>query len=677
MAQTQIPLKRLKRQEKVEIRQLFLQGVSKDEIARRFDCRPKQITGIINTAKLHGRLHEVPAGFVQATEPAPPQAAPEPAPAPEPEAEAESLHAHVLEVPVGNPQPAPQKAPGYDPSSFGFNFTAAGQAGSLNNYVSQPHFRVERTHPPHGHLGTHIGAYDPEQLGQTYGSGTYLIRLRLPSDSKEYICEQRVSENYGPPKFPAREHEDEAARVERRDRAAVPGRPPSWGPQGPPDPYARDPYGRPYDWPRAPQPVVVGETAAAEAIRQMGELQKGFLTREAEDRKTGPSAFLQDLIRDQDARSNRMREEERAKEEERRTREETARAHERADRDDQWKRERDEAEDRHRREMDRLRLEEEKRVEREDKNQKFILDLEQKKIDLFRKDLDTRETALRSELDGKRKDSQREIDRTRGEMADLEKSVESKISEGKKDLEREHKLRAEMLEKEHALIKDKLATEASLIREKLDLERQIATANTTDSLVRGAKELVSELRKGIDSILDHKKAEMGLGPGNVTSLLDARRPAQEEPAADPAQKAEGSEMSEDFIAKFMRDPSGRQIVTEWARQVKAEVPPGSFLGFFMDGYQDPIDHAFRKQCRVFSVYIRTRDWKTMLGALEPHLAPDEKEAFGTEWADEFYEAFRACFFEEVDGYWKQVAERNASRSAPAAEPASAQKEAKG
>ena len=658
--------RRLTPSEKQELLHFAADGQSNEELSQRFNTSRSQVHGIIANAQRHGRFPRknaarVPTGFAP-TEPMGP-----PAPLP-PEAPL-----IPREDPVTTQQPrAPQAqpvstgAPAWDPSAFGFNFAqATGPSASLGSYTSQPVFRVERTAPPHGHLGTHVGEFDPERLAVNYGSGTYRITLRLPGHLREYVSEYVVSENYGAPKFPAREREEED-RVDRNPRISHP-RPDGFRGWGPPDPYMRG-----YEASRGP--VVVAESAASEAIRQMGELQKSFLTREADERKTGPSAFLQDFVRDQDARWTHMRGEERAKEEERRQREEDNRKLERQERDDQWKRERAEADDRHHREMDRLREEEKLRAEREEKNQKYILDLEQKKIDLIQKDFETTGKALRSELDGKRKDADREIDRAREDMKDLEKAVDSKMLEGKKDMEREFSLRKEMLQNEHALIKEKMAREQQLLSEKLELERQIATANTTESLVKGAKELVSELRRGIDSILDHKKMEMGLGPGNVTSLPDSRRPARDEPAP-AAPNAEEPQMAEDFIAQFVKDPNGRQIITEWGRQVKAGVPPGSFLGFFMDGYQDPVDHAFRKQCRVFSVYIRTRDWKTMREALEPHVAADEKEAFASDWAEEFYESFRVCFFDEVDGYWKQVAERSASR-AQAAEPVAAPKEAK-
>jgi len=661
-----------------EIRQLAAQGMAIGEIAKRFpDHDWKQVNGVVSTARRIGRIPR-PA---PKTEPSSVLAPPPPYMTLAPEMATQALQSVsaaplpteetvTTSQPAANPQPqaqrpaAPQSggsSPGWDPASFGFNFALSGNPTGALATNGQPTFRVERTAPPHGHLGTHLGEFDPEKLANRYGSGTYRISMRLPGHPREYVGEYIVSENYGQPKFPAREGEHD-----ERERARL-ARPPDpfrgWSPdQG---------YFRGYEASQRAAPVVVTEAAASEAIRQMGELQRSFLTREAEDRKTGPSAFLQGFVREQDSRWMQIRAEERAKEEERRAREEADRKREREEREDQWKKDRIEAEDRHRREMDRIREDDGKRDQREKEHREFILNLEQKKIDLIQKDMETREKSLKSELESKRKDSDREIEASRREMNTLEESVKEQIAGGKKELEREFTLRKEMLEKEHDLIKDKLNREEALLKEKLELERQIATANTTDSLVRGAQQLVGELRKGLDSIFTQRRLEMGIGPGNVTTIPE-RSAAAEAPersaAAQPAQ-TEGSEMPEDFITQLMKDPSGKLIVSEWARQVAAQVPPGSFLGFFMDGYQDPVDHAFRKACRVFSVYIRTRSWAELRASLDPHLSPDEKKAFANDWAEEFYEAFRACFFEEVDGFWKGVAERNAARSQAPAEPA--------
>lgn len=671
------PRGRLIKQERDEVLRLAADGVPNSEIAKRFTTDVKRINGIISTGRRIGRIPQLvkpdppPHGFV----PNPPPGANLTFP---PEVATQALHSVTpieREEPVTTPfarpatpaAPAPsaaaasQPAP-WDPASYGFNFAqSGGPSGTLSMYTNQPVFRVERTAPPHGHLGTHVGEFDPERLAVRYGSGTYRITLKLPGQPRDYVGEYVVSENYGAPKFPARDHEEEdrAERAHRPVGRAEPFR--GWSPG--------EAYARNYEAsPRAP--VVVTEAAASEAIRQMGELQRSFLTREAEERKTGPSAFLQDFVRQQDMRWMQIRSEERGKEEERRAREADERKRERDEREDQWKKAQAETEAAHRREMERIANDAQSRDKREKEHQEFILSLEQKKIDLIQKEMEGREKTLKSELESKRRDAEREIEASREEMASLKESVKEQISSGKKDVEREFSLRKEMLEKEHDLIKDKLSREEALLKEKLELEKQIATANTTDSLVRGAQQLISELRKGLDSVFEHRKLEMGMGPGNVTNIPD-RRPAGERQAErqpEPVQ-TEGSEMPEDFITQFMKDPNGKIIISEWARQIAAQVTPGTFLGFFMDGYQDPVDHAFRKSCRIFSVYIRTRNWAELKAALDPHVSPEEKKAFSTEWAEAFYESFRVCFFEEVDGFWKGVAERSQARSQ--AEPATA------
>jgi hypothetical protein len=678
--------KSLSKAQKEEVRQLAAQGMRIPEIAKRFPDHPWQvINGTVTTARRIGRIPKIvkpepPGGF----------ASPPSYLTPAPEMAAQALHPISVaplqtEEPVTNPPPPVQppaqrpagqavaSSPGWDPASFGFNFTVSqNPSEALSTNTGQPMFRVERTAPPHGHLGTHLGYFDPEKLANRYGSGTYRISLRLPGHPRELMGEYIVSENYGQPKFPARDGEHDERERTRQARPQDPFR--GWSPG--------DGYFRGYEASQRAAPVVVTEAAASEAIRQMGELQRSFLTREAEDRKTGPSAFLQGFVREQDSRWMQIRTEERDKEEQRRVREEADRKREREEReadrkrerqerDDQWKKDRDAAEDQHRREMDRIRADETKRDEREKEHQQFILKLEQEKISLITKEMETRESRLKTELESKRKDSDREIDAARKDMESLEQSVKEQIASGKKDLERECSFRKEMLEKEHALIKDKLAREEALLKEKLELQTQIATANTTDSLVKGAQQLVGELRKGLDSIFTQRRLEMGIGPGNVTTIPErsAASDTADRSAAAQQPQTEGSEMPEDFITQLMKDANGKIIVSEWARQVAAQVPPGSFLGFFMDGYQDPVDHAFRKACRVFSVYIRTRSWGELRASLDPHLSADEKKAFANDWAEEFYEAFRGCFFEEVDGFWKGIAERNAARSQAPAEPA--------
>jgi hypothetical protein len=655
-------IRRLSPEEKRQIREIGIRGTPRAEIARQFDCHPSQVNGILNTAEKFGPLHRIPEGFTAAPEAAPPVSTPEPVQViPE---EPKPVHEEAP-VTTRETQPQPQA---YDPANYGFNFVAGGP-GTFTNYTTQPVFRVERVQPAHGHLGTHIGSYDPEHLALTYGSGLYRITLRLPNNPKEFVGEYRVSDNYGQPKFPAREGE-EGGRDERGQRPMQqrPPAPPWAGAHGP-----VDAYGRPYDWPpRMQQPVVVGEAAAAEAIRTMGKLQETFLARESEERKAGPGAFLQEIMREQDARAARTREDERVREETRRLNDEALRKKEKEERDEQWRRERLEAEDRHKRELEIVRENQTNQENREKSHHTFLLNLEKERIALIQKESDNREKAVKDELT-----------RSRSDMASLEKAVSKQLDDGKKDIDKEFALRKEMLEKEHDLIESNMKREQELLHGQLELERTIAQANTTDSLVKGVHQLVSELRKGVDSILDHKKMEMGYvqGPGNVTTLPE-KQAAEENPKAETVTQEAAPMQQQDFIGEFMKDPGGRQLVSEWSRQVAAQVPPGSFLGLFMDGYQDPLDHGFRKACRLFSVYIRSRDWTTMRAALVATklLDADEQAAFESPWAEDFYEGFRLCFFEEIDAFWASVAQRRAERQPEAkVEPKAEEpvKEAKG
>jgi hypothetical protein len=54
-----------------------------------------------------------------------------------------------------------------------------------------------------------------------------------------------------------------------------------------------------------------------------------------------------------------------------------------------------------------------------------------------------------------------------------------------------------------------------LQEKRLESEKQIAVDNTTDSLVKGAQQLVGELRKGIIFVCRRRRQEMGLSPGKA------------------------------------------------------------------------------------------------------------------------------------------------------------------
>src|SRR5207245_970141 len=107
----------------------------------------------------------------------------------------------------------------------------------------------------------------------------------------------------------------------------------------------------------------VGESVAAEAVRQLGELNRQALTQAETVRKGGPDNFLQQYFERQQVEWQRQRTEERERDLERRREEE-----------DKWQRRQDDDQKRHERDLERIKREADGAALREKEQRQTLLE---------------------------------------------------------------------------------------------------------------------------------------------------------------------------------------------------------------------------------------------------------------------------------------------------------------
>lgn len=594
--------------------------------------------------------------------------------------------------------PAAPVAPSPAEGWFGFNVIAQapGLAGSYVSPVQQlPTFQIERIAPPDGYLGSEIGNFDPNLLGANYGGGVYRVKIRVPG-RPEVFADQRISEGvYGPAKYP----KATPTREEDRDPRAQAERERTYGHEGrqPFPPGYRPGYDHPYYYPPRAAGPSQDSQAATEAIKQMGTLQQTAIAEISKARQSGPETFIADFYRTQSSEAQRIRDEERVRDENRRSeereREETRRNDERVreekrrdednrhrdedrrEREAQWQRDKEAEKVRHDREMERLRTEQALNKERTEADRKALLEIEEQKRNTLERELKSRHEAFLAKMEAESKTLQ-------GQTKLSEDTLKAALARNQKDMEQvqrsvtqEMKDATERSNREFELRKENLDTQQKLLMEKLELEKQIATAHTAEGVVRGLQSILGEVGKRFESLIELKKMELGYKnpPGNVTDIPQTQKQPRTEPGA-PGSAGQGTEETqespeneepkdmEQIISECLKDPSMRNILTEWTRQVAKGVPPSAFASFFVEAMSADDSPVLRRATKGLDMFMRTKDWPEMLKTLEPHLTAPEKEIFKTEAAALYYEAFRDLVAEEVDAYWEMVAQRRAARA---------------
>jgi hypothetical protein len=273
-------------------------------------------------------------------------------------------------------------------------FTGGGRpvqvdSGGFTSAFSELRWTVERTQPPDGVLGTHYGPFTLEDLGQIYGSGTYRVTKQEPGKGIGLEFTKKIGEGYGAPRSP-------------KSSASAPQQPPAlqrrpWDAHEAgtgPMPFHHRPFFQ------RPEREGGDSNVAAEAIRQMGQAHRDML----QNQKSTPDNKMADFLAAQNDVMNRRWEEDRQREEMRRTTEEQKWERQRRDDRERWDREQLAARDGHDREMQRikaenearlkeLQLQAEEREKREQERQKFLLDLEEKRLQLVRQEAENQQGA--------------------------------------------------------------------------------------------------------------------------------------------------------------------------------------------------------------------------------------------------------------------------------------------
>ena len=593
-------------------------------------------------------------------------------------------------VAVAPTHPVPPSVSRRDADSWGGGRPVQVDSGGFTSSFSELRWTVERLQPQDGVLGTHYGPFTLEDVGQIYGSGTYRITKQEPGKAAGIEWTRKISETYGPPKTP-------------RQGASQPGMPQRtfarpWEQhepgEGPTMPYRRPFFGH------APERPSGDSGVASEAIRQMGQVQQKLM----DQHKDTPDTKISDFLATQAQLQNQRFEEERRREEDRRRIEEEKWERRQKEDRERWEREQQAARDTHEREMLRIKAENDARLKelqlqsddrekREQERQKFLIDLEDKRLQLVRMEADNQQKRLESELARTREEMNKIQDRTNLELKETRESTQKALEQNQGELDDRMEREREVLEREFKIREKSLEREHELNREILSIQKQQVESQTGDQLFNMIQTFVKEASKGLEKICDLKKLEAmtpeaqaaavarGTIDGNVLNgpppRPEAPQAAQTQPGAEsqeaqpgPAQM-DGATGIEVRVHKILEQPQAqalfRDIVQEWAQHVEVGNDPSIFATLYLEMLQNQKDAESRLFCTVLFTLMSARPWTKMHAFLKTYLTQEAEAIFSKPEAEEFYEAFRAMVHAQMKQYWIQLA--NAAGNKPQAIPA--------
>jgi len=569
-------------------------------------------------------------------------------------------------------------------------------SGGFVSSFGELRWTVERTQPQDGVLGTHYGPLAIEDIGQIYGSGTYKILKQEPGKVPiEYV--KKIGESYGPPRCP---------RVPVGG-TATPGvvqrpgfRPWDRGesPDGP-----RPEFRRPFFGGHPPMADRGNESVASEALRQMGQVQQKLM----EQHKETPDTKISEFLATQAQLQNQRFEEERKRDEDRRRAEEDKWERRQEEERRRWERDQAAAKEAHEREMLRikaendarlkeLQLQAEEREKREQERQKFLLDLEEKRLTLVRTEAENQQKLLQSELTRTRDEMNKIQDRTNLELKETRESTQRALEQNQSELDDRLEREREVLEREYKLREKGLEREHELNREILSIQKQQIENQTGDQLFNMIQTFVKEASKGLEKVCELKKLEAmtpeaqaaavarGTVDGNVLSAPAHKppgAPAQAVPGTTPETAAlkgqdqepppaDGPSGIEARIHSILEQPEGqalfKDIVQEWAQHVEVGNDPSIFATLYLEMLQNQKDADTRLFCTILFTLMSARPWAKMHAFLKTYLTPEAEKIFSKPEAEEFYEAFRAMVHAQMKEYWVQLTKAAQAKQAPAA-----------
>lgn len=675
-----MPGKRLTKEQKTQIISLCNEGKSVPEIARILEVDAQRAAGVVASAKNRGLVRRdaeirsvgddrpkvVDPGFQPV-----PTAAPPPAPtSPQPSASAQT----------------PLQAG--DPYLWSQNPTSSGYGAPMTTY------QVERLIPKDGLLGTHNSSPSDDEVGRLYGQGTYRI-ARFENGRHPVYRELVIAESYGAPRFPRASGVSTSGgrasgflnRLRMRDAEeddAPPRRPymPTQAAYRSPEDSSLSQFARHTD------------SVAVAAVEALGKIHDRTLQQMDQDRQSGPQQFMTKFFEKNQDYQEKVRERERQKDEDRLEAERRRREDERKEEEVRWQRRQAEQDAAHKRELERAAKEAEYREKLERERYQNLLDIHDKRAVLIREEAKADRERLTAELERSRQEAKADRDAMLKQIAEMNQKAEERISEIQESVQEELKRERDGLKKEHTLREQALSNEHSLKREMLALEKKIHEGATGDGMTSLFSKVGEGIERVIKEIVELKKIQ-ALSPeaqaaqvvGSGANVQEAP-PREDAPAAQPSMgesggnghqasppvsqpQQQGVSSMEDMVRKAAQNSyEFRQILKEWANNVKAGAKPQLFANLFLDWMrmEGPEGAPLRNACSTFATIIGIRDWSQMIELLRDGMPQDLRPVFESEYADEFYEGFRAIVVSSIEDYYESYMAEKLKRRAAASAP---------
>lgn len=728
-----------------EIISLHKQGYSNKKIADHFGINGQSVNGVIASARRQGLLPAAAPAVNGAVATAISQGLLQ-------ETELQNETTPQLALPVSSiplqvqppmngmqiPQPAPQSS-STTQDDFSGGRPVVGASGGFTGANQTVKYAVERIAPPDGLLGTHYGSFTIEELGQTYGEGTYKVTKHDPTQKFAVEHIQKIGPSYGTARSP--NHSSQRPQIAPRPFFQR-----NWGaqPQVAGEEEQERPIFRPsYQRPSEPQSNAalelarqqqVGNASAMEtALAMMGTMHQQSLQQIESARKGGPDNMMTNLMREQQEITNRRWEEERKVQDQRR-KDEEEKYQRRLDEDQRrWERDQQAERDRHSRELERisretearekqLRFDAEEREKRAVEERRFLLDLEEKKIQLVRQEADAAQKRLENELTRTREEMKDIAERSNRTITENQEATTRHIEESQKQIQEQLDREREQLEREHKLKEKSLDKQHELEGRMLEIQKANMENSGGDQIFNTINTVIKEVSKGLEKVVDLKKLESMTPEAQIAHVargaqapVDAppppqqrqqqapppqpqpqpqpqaqhqQQPMQEEAPvqepqpqaqapAQPAAPSPGEAIVEGRMEAMIREnlqkPFFQDVLREWAVHVESAVEDKvvdatTFANLYLEMMRDPRNDEARQGCAAFATFMKPRSWKKMMAVLRDALDAETVATFSKPEAEEFYKQFKAMVLEQITEYWEQFLAARQQRNSPAQAP---------
>lgn len=715
-------------EEKAQIYALFQQGLTHSEIAEKMGgVNAQRISGVIraglnfdkipgpkqylppkggqskfpepsSVASVAAQLTQEPSIQMGAGTPTRPPAPPPPSvqePATEPTQMAGA--APALQPPPQAPvhQFVPRQAPPRPaaPQADGFSNWSQEQnlVEGFNQTTLATRYVIYRDEPADGLLGEEASPFDELSLSRKYGRGLYRIQ-RLKTGALPMTTTVRVSEAFGEPKFPRRETTSTQTQRPNYSR---------WGRPWARSQESQEEEGRPlerpplYDYARHSAP---SSDAAAEAIRQIGQINLKTLELNEQQRRNGPDAYMAKFLSEQQEATRKQHEEQRRADEDRRKDDDLRWERRQKDADQEHRRRQEEEQQRHTRELEKIRVEAEARTKEAELSAKRLMELEGQKLKVVEEQNRAREEALKDELKRNREQLKEQQIELKAQLKEMQQDTALQIQGAQERLEKELQREREQLEREHKLKEKALDKEKELEGKVLEIKASQIESQGTNEIVGVVNNLINKFSGSLNQVLELKKIEAAATPetqaaivmkGQQNAATEAQaaagaqgspKPAagQQQPPQDQTKTAavpQNGKPQEINMRELVRDmvdkPFFKQVIEEWSLHVKTKQNGTTFVNMYREWMCDPNDHDGRKATTMFAAFIEPREWEDFYDVIKDKLDKKVQAIFDTPHAKVFYETFRSLITEQIRAFWEEFGQQrdaiNAARVAAGTE----------